>query len=151
MWGLRNAVERVFTENIALKFKTRALHTLAFYSDYKEHASRSTNPLLSSWLISLAAGSECGNIMWRTTWTFSCPLEDGYDLSNFKVLHLKILLRCWIFAQPFFYDEVNDDPYFGTQCVSKFYDVLSLSSEEFIRMSPIFLSLNIQSLQSKYE
>ena len=55
------------------------------------------------------------------------------------------------YNRDYYDDEVNDDPYFGTQCVSKFYDVLSLSSEEFIRMSPIFLSLNIQSLQSKYE
>jgi hypothetical protein len=64
---LRNVAERVFTENIALKFKTRALQTLAFYSDYKEYTSRSTNPLLSSLLISLAAGSEWGNILWMTT------------------------------------------------------------------------------------
>ncbi len=46
---------------------------------------------------------------------------------------------------------INDDPYFGTKCNSKFYDIQSLSSEEFIRNSPIFLSINIQSLQSKYE
>ncbi len=55
------------------------------------------------------------------------------------------------YNRDYYNDEVNDDPYFGTQCVSKFYDVLSLSNEEFIRTSPIFLSLNIQSLQSKYE
>jgi exonuclease III len=46
---------------------------------------------------------------------------------------------------------INDDPYFGTKCNSKFYDIQSLSGEEFIRTSPIFLSINIQSLQSKYE
>ncbi len=46
---------------------------------------------------------------------------------------------------------INDDPYCGTKCNSKFYDIQSLSCEEFIRNSPIFLSINIQSLQSKYE
>ena len=46
---------------------------------------------------------------------------------------------------------VNDDPYFGVQLSSQFYDSLTLSNAEFVKTSPIFLNINIQSLQSKYE
>jgi hypothetical protein len=75
-------VERVFTENIALKFKTRALQTLAFYSDYKEYTSRSTNPLLSSLLISLAAGCQGDTILRRATKRLSF-FRCGYSSSGF--------------------------------------------------------------------
>jgi len=51
-----------------------------------------------------------------------------------------------------YHDTVLDDnPYYGMQISSKFYDIESLASAEFIRNRPIFLSINIQSLQSKFE
>jgi hypothetical protein len=45
-------------------------------------------------------------------------------------------------------NEVNDDPYFGIDITCNYYDVLSLST---IPAGPLFLSINIQSLQSKFE
>jgi hypothetical protein len=47
--------------------------------------------------------------------------------------------------------EINDDPYFGIEIISKFHDFESLSNSEFVTSSPIYVSVNIQSLQSKYE
>jgi hypothetical protein len=47
--------------------------------------------------------------------------------------------------------EVDDDPFFGINVSSKFYDVDSLSATEFIKNTLLFISLNIQSLQSKFE
>ena len=46
---------------------------------------------------------------------------------------------------------IDDDPYFGIQISSKFYDVESLANTNFIKKSPLFVSINIQSLQSKFE
>jgi hypothetical protein len=44
--------------------------------------------------------------------------------------------------------ELNDDPYFGLNIQCKYHDIKSLS--ETVK-EPIFLSINIQSLQSKYD
>jgi len=46
---------------------------------------------------------------------------------------------------------VDDNPYIGLTLSSKFYDIPSLSSDVSIVSKPIYLSINIQSLQSKYE
>ncbi|MFO0002061.1 MAG: endonuclease/exonuclease/phosphatase family protein, partial [bacterium] len=46
---------------------------------------------------------------------------------------------------------IDDNPYYAMQISSKFYDIESLASAEFIKNRPIFLSINIQSLQSKFE
>ena len=46
---------------------------------------------------------------------------------------------------------VDDNPYIGLNLSSKFYDIPSLSSDVSIVGKPIYLSINIQSLQSKYE
>jgi len=43
---------------------------------------------------------------------------------------------------------LNDDPYFGVNISSKFYDIPSLS---LAKLGPVFLSINIQSLMSKHE
>jgi hypothetical protein len=48
-------------------------------------------------------------------------------------------------------NEVNDNPYFGITVSSKFYDLNCLSSTAFASKSPLLLSINIQSLQSKHE
>jgi hypothetical protein len=47
--------------------------------------------------------------------------------------------------------EIDDDPYFGINVSSKFYDLNSLASAEFVKNVPLIISLNIQSLQSKFE
>ena len=46
---------------------------------------------------------------------------------------------------------LDDDPYFGLQISSAFYDINSLSSSNFTKNSPLYISINIQSLQSKFE
>jgi hypothetical protein len=46
---------------------------------------------------------------------------------------------------------IDDNPYYAMQISSKFYDIESLAAAEFIKNRPIFLSINIQSLQSKFE
>jgi exonuclease III len=51
----------------------------------------------------------------------------------------------------YFDNEIDDNPYFGMQISSNFYDVESLSCTEFAKKKPIYLSINIQSLQSKFE
>jgi hypothetical protein len=48
-------------------------------------------------------------------------------------------------------NEIDDNPYLGVTLSSKFYDIDSLSNAEFISNNSIFLSINIQSLQSKYD
>jgi hypothetical protein len=47
--------------------------------------------------------------------------------------------------------EVDDDPFFGINVSSQFYDIATLSATEFIKNMPLYISLNIQSLQSKFE
>ncbi len=47
--------------------------------------------------------------------------------------------------------EIDDDPYFGINVSSKFYDINSLASAEFVKNVPLYISLNIQSLQSKFD
>jgi exonuclease III len=47
--------------------------------------------------------------------------------------------------------EVDDDPFYGINVSSIFYDSTSLSAAEFIKNTPLYISLNIQSLQSKFE
>jgi hypothetical protein len=47
--------------------------------------------------------------------------------------------------------EIDDDPYFGINVSSKYYDIHSLSSSIHVKKSPVYISINIQSLQSKYE
>jgi len=47
--------------------------------------------------------------------------------------------------------EVDDDPYFGINVSSKFYDAQSLATAEFVKNAPLYISVNIQSLQSKFE
>jgi hypothetical protein len=52
------------------------------------------------------------------------------------------------------YQDVNDnlnDPYSDLTINSKFYDVYSLPTILNDNLSPIFLSINIQSLMSKYD
>jgi hypothetical protein len=46
---------------------------------------------------------------------------------------------------------LDDDPYFGLQISSAFCDINSLSSSNFIKNLPLYISINIQSLQSKFE
>jgi hypothetical protein len=46
---------------------------------------------------------------------------------------------------------INDDPYFGVQINSLYHDIDTLSTLCESQKSPILLSLNVQSLQSKYE
>ncbi len=46
---------------------------------------------------------------------------------------------------------VNDDPYYGVEVNSLFHDISSLSVICSTQSSPIFLSINIQSLMSKHE
>jgi len=46
---------------------------------------------------------------------------------------------------------VNDDPYYGINLECKFYDLNSLNTNTNVLNNPIFLSLNVQSLQSKFE
>jgi hypothetical protein len=46
---------------------------------------------------------------------------------------------------------VNDDPYFGVNLHSQYHDIKSLSKLHESQKRPIILSINIQSLQSKYE
>ncbi len=46
---------------------------------------------------------------------------------------------------------VNDDPYYGINLSSKFYDLDTLSSLCSKEKSAIYLSINIQSLMSKHE
>jgi hypothetical protein len=45
---------------------------------------------------------------------------------------------------------VYDNPYYAMQ-ISSIYDIESLSGAEFVKSKPIYLSINIQSLQSKFE
>jgi hypothetical protein len=46
---------------------------------------------------------------------------------------------------------LNDDPYFGIEMKSHFHDIDSLSNLCRTQNGPIFLGLNVQSLQSKHE
>jgi len=46
--------------------------------------------------------------------------------------------------------EIDDDPYFGINVNSKFYDLDNLAATEFVKSTPLYISLNIQSLQSKF-
>jgi len=48
-------------------------------------------------------------------------------------------------------EDQNDSPYFGVNVNSRYFDLPSMDSLLKISNSPIFLSLNVQSLQSKYE
>jgi hypothetical protein len=46
---------------------------------------------------------------------------------------------------------VNDDPYFGVTVDSSYHDISSLSDLCSRHKSPVYLSINIQSLMSKHE
>jgi exonuclease III len=46
--------------------------------------------------------------------------------------------------------EVDDDPYFGINVNSKYYDIENLAATEFVKATPLYISINIQSLQSKF-
>jgi hypothetical protein len=46
---------------------------------------------------------------------------------------------------------IDDDPYYAMQISSNFYDIESLSRAEFVKNTPIYISINIQSLQSKFD
>jgi hypothetical protein len=46
---------------------------------------------------------------------------------------------------------VDDDPYIGITLSSKFYDINTLHSEPLLTNKSIYLSINIQSLYSKFE
>jgi len=46
--------------------------------------------------------------------------------------------------------EVDDNPYFGINVNSKYYDIENLAATEFVKATPLYISINIQSLQSKF-
>jgi hypothetical protein len=48
-------------------------------------------------------------------------------------------------------DDTNDDPYFGRNISSNYHDINSLSRLPNIEKASVIISINIQSLQSKYE
>ena len=48
-------------------------------------------------------------------------------------------------------NNIDDNPYFAIQVSSNFHDIDSLSRTEFVKKKPIYLSINIQSLQSKFD
>jgi hypothetical protein len=48
-------------------------------------------------------------------------------------------------------EQVNDDPYYGVNLSSNFHNSESLSNLCVHQKSPVYLSLNVQSLQSKHE
>jgi len=55
----------------------------------------------------------------------------------------------YAFNRDYVDEDLNDSPYFGININSKFFDLPSM--ESLTSNSPIFISLNVQSLQSKYE
>jgi hypothetical protein len=46
---------------------------------------------------------------------------------------------------------VNEDPYSNVKINSKFYDMSSIQPHSFGNLSPLYMSVNIQSLNSKHE
>jgi exonuclease III len=56
-----------------------------------------------------------------------------------------------MYNQFFRESDIVKDPYVNVNVVSKYYDMYNLSLDVNLSKSPIFLSVNIQSLNSKYE
>jgi hypothetical protein len=74
------------------------------------------------------------------------------DLNYIEALNLRDDLDFFAGYNRLYHDiEIDDDPYIGIQTSSLYYDANSLTNSEILKSVPLYLSINIQSLQSKFD